>query len=58
MMLVAILSFDRTAFGRSVTDAICAREAGSGVYRCVYWAEKGDYTNVTFFVTDVRAQEM
>ncbi len=56
-MLVAIVSDERVSFWQVGDGAICVREAGSDQYRCVYWPEKGDYANVTFFITDVRAQE-
>ena len=56
-MLVAIISDERASFWQVGDGAICVREAGSDQYRCVYWPEKGDYANVTFFVTDLRAQE-
>jgi len=56
-MLVAIVSGERASFWQVGDGAICVREEGSDQYSCVYWPEKGDYANVTFFVTDVRAQE-
>jgi hypothetical protein len=56
-MLVAIVSDERASFWQVGDGAICVRETGSDQYRCVYWPEKGDYANVTFFITDVRAQE-
>lgn len=56
-MLVAIVQPDRAAFWQVGDGAICVRNAGSDKYTCVYWPEKGEYANVTCFVTDVRAQQ-
>ncbi len=55
-MLVAIVTPDRGVFWQIGDGAICFREAEFEKYTYVYWPEKGDYSNVTFFVTDVRAQ--
>ena len=56
-MLVAIVSADQSSFWQVGDGAICIRQAESEIYSCIYWPEKGDYANVTCFVTDVRAQE-
>jgi hypothetical protein len=56
-LLVAIVSDERASFWQVGDGAICIRESGSDQYRCVYWPEKGDYANITIFITDVRAQE-
>lgn len=56
-MLVAIISNKQSSFWQVGDGAICVREAESEEYGCVFWPEKGDYANVTFFVTDLRAQE-
>jgi hypothetical protein len=56
-MLVAIVSPCQAAFWQIGDGAMCFREAGSDKYTCTYWPEKGDYSNVTCFVTDMRAQD-
>lgn len=56
-MLVAIVAHDRSTFWQIGDGAICVRDADSDQFRCVYWPEKGEYANVTFFLTDVRAQQ-
>lgn len=56
-MLVAIVSPEEAAFWQIGDGAICFRTAESDKYTCMYWPEKGDYSNVTCFVTDMRAQD-
>jgi hypothetical protein len=56
-MLVAILSANQSSFWQVGDGAICVRRTESESYNCIYWPDKGDYANVTFFVTDIRAQQ-
>lgn len=56
-MLVSIISAKQASFWQVGDGAICVRVTGDNQYRCIYWPEKGDYANITFFVTDLRAQE-
>jgi hypothetical protein len=56
-MLVAIVTPGRFAFWQIGDGAICFREESSDSFRFAFWPEKGDYANVTYFVTDVRAQD-
>lgn len=56
-MLVAIIAYEKSSFWQVGDGAICIRQSDSDRFRCVYWPDKGDYANVTYFVTDVRAQE-
>ena len=54
-LLVAIVSREVAVFWQIGDGAICFRVAGSEQYQCAYWPEKGEYSNVTFFITDIRA---
>jgi hypothetical protein len=56
-MLVAIVGPERAAFWQIGDGAICFREAGDERFNYVFWPEKGDFANVTFFVTDANAHE-
>jgi Protein phosphatase 2C len=54
-MLVAIVGLDKAAFWQIGDGAICFRNRGADKFSYVFWPEKGDYANVTFFVTDQNA---
>jgi hypothetical protein len=54
-MLVAIVSAKSAAFWQIGDGAICFRMEDSP-YQCMFWPEKGDYANITSFVTDPNAQ--
>ena len=56
-MLVAIVLPTRSVFWQIGDGAMCFRCAGEDHYNFAFWPEKGDYANVTFFVTDDSAQE-
>jgi hypothetical protein len=56
-MLVALVAPGRVAFWQIGDGAICFREDSSDTFKFAFWPEKGDYANVTYFVTDVRAQD-
>jgi hypothetical protein len=55
-MLVAIVTPERAAFWQIGDGAICFRAHDQDRFSYVFWPEKGDYANVTFFVTDQSAQ--
>ena len=55
-MLVAIVGKERAAFWQIGDGAICFRERDADRFGYAFWPEKGDYANVTFFVTDQNAQ--
>lgn len=56
-LLVAIVNGRRAAFWQIGDGAMCFRIRGSETYQYAFWPEKGDYANVTFFVTDANAEE-
>ena len=56
-MLVAIIMPDRAVFWQIGDGAMCFRVAGEERYNYAFWPEKGDFANVTFFVTDDSAHE-
>jgi hypothetical protein len=55
-MLVAIVGEEKAAFWQIGDGAICFRERDANRFGYAFWPEKGDYANVTFFVTDQNAQ--
>jgi hypothetical protein len=55
-MLVAIVAREKAAFWQIGDGAICFRERDKDRFGYAFWPEKGDYANVTFFVTDQNAQ--
>jgi hypothetical protein len=55
-MLVAIVGREKAAFWQIGDGAICFRERNAVKFGYASWPEKGDYANVTFFVTDQNAQ--
>jgi hypothetical protein len=56
-LLVAIVNRSRAAFWQIGDGAMCFRIRGNENYQYAFWPEKGDYANVTFFVTDANAEE-
>ena len=56
-LLVAVIAPGNASFWQIGDGAICFRESGAEAFECAFWPDKGEYANVTFFVTDVRAQE-
>jgi hypothetical protein len=54
-MLVAIVGKEKVAFWQIGDGAICFRESNADRFGYAFWPEKGDYANVTFFVTDQNA---
>jgi hypothetical protein len=56
-LLVAIVNESRAAFWQIGDGAMCFRMRGSETYQYAFWPEKGDYANVTFFVTDSKAED-
>src|SRR5262249_23639620 len=55
-LLVAIIGSHKAAFWQIGDGAICFRERDADRFGFAFWPEKGDYANVTFFVTDQTAQ--
>jgi hypothetical protein len=55
-LLVAIVGKQKAAFWQIGDGAICFRRRDADRFDCAFWPEKGDYANVTFFVTDQNAQ--
>jgi hypothetical protein len=56
-MLVAIVQNERAAFWQIGDGAMCFRVSGEDHYNYAFWPEKGDFANVTFFVTDDHAAD-
>jgi hypothetical protein len=56
-LLVAIADRERAAFWQIGDGAMCFRLRDEETYQYAFWPEKGDYANVTFFVTDPNAEE-
>lgn len=56
-LLVAILNRERTTFWQIGDGAICFRLPAEDSFRFVFWPSKGEYANVTSFVTDETAQQ-
>jgi hypothetical protein len=55
-LLVAAVNGSRAAFWQIGDGAMCFRIRGSDTYQYAFWPEKGDYANLTFFVTDANAE--
>jgi hypothetical protein len=55
-LLVAIIGSEKAAFWQIGDGAICFRERDADRFGFAFWPEKGDYANITFFVTDQAAQ--
>jgi hypothetical protein len=56
-LLVAILSGNSVAFWQIGDGAICFRLAGEDLFHYAFWPTKGEYANVTEFVTDDNAMD-
>ncbi len=56
-MLVAIIKEGRASFWQIGDGAICFRLDGIDRFQYAFWPEKGDYANVTFFVSDATAEQ-
>ena len=56
-LLVAIICPHRAVFWQIGDGAMCFREREDDRYKYAFWPEKGDYANVTYFVTDPNARE-
>jgi hypothetical protein len=56
-LLVAIVSESRAAFWQIGDGAMCFRLRETETFQYAFWPEKGDYANVTFFVTDTNAEQ-
>jgi hypothetical protein len=56
-LLVAIVCLDRSVFWQVGDGAMCFRERGEDRFKYAFWPEKGDYANVTYFVTDENAKD-
>jgi len=55
-LLVAIVGPDSAAFWQLGDGAMCFRSASCDTFNYVFWPDKGDYANITYFVTDENAQ--
>lgn len=51
-LLVAVVDRDRATFWQIGDGAICFRLPSEESFRFVFWPGKGEYANVTYFVTD------
>src|SRR6185437_980610 len=56
-LLVAIVSANQAVFWQVGDGAMCFRLDGEESFHYAFWPEKGDYANVTFFVTEPNAEE-
>jgi hypothetical protein len=56
-LLVAILSGNSVAFWQIGDGAICFRLSGEDFFHYAFWPAKGEYANVTEFVTDDNASD-
>lgn len=56
-LLVAIVCPLRSVFWQIGDGAMCFREREDDRFRYAFWPEKGDYANVTYFVTDPNAKD-
>jgi hypothetical protein len=56
-MLVAIIGPDQATFWQIGDGAICFRKADEERFNYVFWPEKGDYANITYFVTDANSHD-
>ena len=57
-LLVAIVDTKRAAFWQIGDGAICFRIAGEQEFKFAFWPTKGEYANMTAFVTDSNADEI
>jgi len=56
-LIVAIVDTSRAAFWQVGDGAMCFRLRDEDTFQYAFWPDKGDYANVTFFVTDAKAEE-
>ena len=56
-LLVAIICPDLSVFWQMGDGAMVFRERGGDQFKYAFWPEKGDYANVTYFVTDENAKD-
>jgi hypothetical protein len=56
-LLVAIVEHDRATFWQIGDGAICFRLPSEDSFRFMFWPSKGEYANVTYFVTDENAPD-
>jgi hypothetical protein len=56
-LLVAILKDDSAAFWQIGDGAICFRLSGEESFHYAFWPAKGEYANITEFVTDENAAD-
>jgi hypothetical protein len=56
-LLVAIICPDRAVFWQMGDGAMCFRQRGEDRFKYAFWPGKGDYANVTYFVTDDNAKD-
>jgi hypothetical protein len=56
-LLVAILNGDSAAFWQIGDGAICFRLSGEESFKYAFWPAKGEYANITEFVTDENAAD-
>ncbi|MGA2735902.1 MAG: PP2C family serine/threonine-protein phosphatase [Bryobacteraceae bacterium] len=56
-LLVAIICPDQSVFWQMGDGAMCFRQQGEDRFKYAFWPEKGDYANVTYFVTDENAKD-
>ncbi|MFC5861763.1 PP2C family serine/threonine-protein phosphatase [Acidicapsa dinghuensis] len=56
-VLVAIISDNICTFWQIGDGAICFRCAETEEYRVAFWPNKGEYANMTFFVTDANVTD-
>jgi hypothetical protein len=56
-LLAVIVGKEQVTFWQIGDGAICFRLAGNDNYEYAFWPVKGEYANVTQFVTDANAQE-
>ena len=56
-LLVALVAPDRATFWQIGDGAICFRLPSEDSFRFVFWPSKGEYANVTYFVTDKYAPD-
>jgi len=56
-LLVALVNHERATFWQIGDGAICFRLPSEESFRFVFWPSKGEYANVTSFVTDENAPD-
>lgn len=56
-VLAAVVGIDNAAFFQIGDGAIVVSGLEANQYDCVFWPQKGEYENTTFFITDIFAYE-